>query len=350
MSKGFNNLGNRKFQLILVVIVILMYVLFYFPVPYYIIMPGSAIELDTLIKVEDGYQEQGEFMLTSVSMRKGNLISIISSKFDSFSELIPQELIIEENEDQDDFTNRQIQVMDQSQNDAIIAALTYLKLPVDIENNGILVMGILANTPSKKILEIGDLIVKVDGESISSIDDIIGYFDNKKENELVKIDFIRDGKKRSEEIPLVTINSEGQDNKVGLGIYLVENRVVSSEKNVEFIMSDIGGPSAGLMFSLEIINQLLVEDLTKGYIIAGTGTINNDGEVGQIGSPRLKIKTAATEGAEIFFIPKDINEDDSNEKESVIANKDLGSPMDIVPVANLSEAVEYLNKLTKKNK
>jgi len=114
-------------------------------------------------------------------------------------------------------------------------------------------------------------------------------------------------------------------------------------------MDDIGGPSAGLMFSLEIINQMLIDDLTKGYLIAGTGTINSDGEVGQIGSPRLKVKTAAEKGAEIFFVPKDNNEWDNNEKESIQANQDLGNPLIIVPVSNLSEAVEYLRRLTEKN-
>ncbi len=356
MSKGnkiFASLKNKRFQWIVLIIAVLIYIFLYIPVSYYIVMPGSAIELDTLVEVEDGYEEQGEFMLTSVSMHSGSIISIITSKFDSFMEVIPQELVIDEDESTEDFTKRQLQVMDESQEDAIIAAFSYLELPIDIQNNGVLVMGIVANAPSKDALKIGDLIVKVDDEFVYSVEDILSYFDDKEENDVVKIDFIRDDEGKSAEIPLVKLyNSENQDvedNKVGLGIYPVVKRTVTTTKNIEFKMDDIGGPSAGLMFSLEIINQMLIDDLTKGYLIAGTGTINSDGEVGQIGSPRLKVKTAAEKGAEIFFVPKDNNEWDNNEKESIQANQDLGNPLIIVPVSNLSEAIEYLRRLTEKN-
>ncbi len=343
----------KRFQWTVAIIAVLIYIFFYIPVPYFIAIPGSAIELDTLIEVEDGYEEQGELMLTSVSMYKGSIISVISSKFNSFMEIIPEELILDENEDEEDFTKRQIQVMDESQEDAIIAAFTYLDIPVDIQNNGILVMGILADAPSKEVLKIGDLIVMVDDEPVNRVEEILTYFDNKKENDIVKIEFIRDKKEYSEEISLVILsNDENQDienNRVGLGIFPVEDRTVMSSKDVNFNTDNIGGPSAGLMFTLEIINQMTSEDITKGYLIAGTGTINVDGEVGQIGSARLKVKTAYEKGAEIFFIPKDVDDWDTNEKEAIQANQDLGNPMDIVPVKNVSDAIDYLNQLTKKN-
>ena len=74
---------------------------------------------------------------------------------------------------------------------------------------------------------------------------------------------------------------------------------------VEFKTSNIGGPSAGLMFTLEIMNQLLDEDLTKGYNIAGTGEMLEDGTVGRIGGADFKVIAASRQDMEIFFAPAD---------------------------------------------
>ncbi|MGD9678638.1 MAG: SepM family pheromone-processing serine protease [Vulcanibacillus sp.] len=342
-------LSSKKFQWTLAILAVLIYITFYFPVPYFIATPGQATELDTIIEVEDGYKESGELMLTSVSIYKGSLFTIIYSKFNSFMETIPKELILGEDEDQEDYTNRQIQVMEESQGDALIAAFSYLGLPIDVLNNGVLVMGILPGVPSEDVLEIGDLIIAIDDKRVTKLDDMLNYFKSKYEDDVVKIDFIRDKKEYSAKIPLVSLYSDSEkdfaNGKVGLGIYPYENRSINSLKAVEFKTEEIGGPSAGLMFALEIINQLVPEDLTKGYKIAGTGTISIDGNVGQIGSPRLKVKAAIDEGAEIFFVPKDINDTDTNEKEALQSNEDLGKPIDIVPVSNVGEAIEYLRQL-----
>lgn len=347
-----SKIRSKKFQWALAIIAIVVYLSLYIPVPYFIAIPGQAIELDTIIEVEDGNKESGELMLTSVSMYSGSVAAIIYSKFNSFMEIIPKELILDKDENQQDYARRQLQVMDESQENAIIAAFTYLDLPIDVTNNGVLVMGILPDVPSEGVLEIGDLIVAVDDISIKKLDDLLTYFNQKDENEIVKVNYVRNKKEYSEEISLINLkNDNNQDiknGKVGLGIYPFEDRMVNTPKNVKFNTDDIGGPSAGLMFALEIINQMSEEDLTKGYKIAGTGTIDLDGNVGQIGSPRLKVKTAYDNGAEIFFVPKDKDDIDTNEIEAKLSNKDLGNEMKIVPVANLKDAIEYLRQLPEK--
>lgn len=89
--------------------------------------------------------------------------------------------------------------------------------------------------------------------------------------------------------------------KPGIGIVLVEDKDVKTNPEVKINTEQIGGPSAGLMFSLEIYNQLVEEDITKGYRIAGTGMISSDGTVGPIGGIEQKIVAADREGAEIFL-------------------------------------------------
>lgn len=112
---------------------------------------------------------------------------------------------------------------------------------------------------------------------------------------------------------------------------------------------NIGGPSAGLMFSLEVYNQIVKEDLTKGYKIAGTGTMDAEGNVGQIGGIQHKIVAAHKADVDIFFYPRDITEYDTNEKEINEQVKEEGyTDIKIVPVSTLKEAIEYLEKLPEK--
>ena len=115
--------------------------------------------------------------------------------------------------------------------------------------------------------------------------------------------------------------------------------------------ADIGGPSAGFMFSLEIYNQLTKVDLTNGYKIAGTGTISSDGTVGRIGGIEQKIIAADKAGADIFLAPHENGSENSNYRAAVKTAKDIDSSMKIIPINDFDEAVDYLENLkTKKLK
>ena len=341
---------SKKSQWKLLLAAVLIYALFYIPVPYFITMPGSAVELNTIIEVEDGNQQSGEFMFTTVSMIQASFPSLIYSKFNSYMETIPEEYILDENESQEDYANRQLKVMKQSQDDAIISAFNYLNVPIEIKEKGIIVMGLTPDTPSKEVLKVGDLIVQVDNLPMKKVEDLLDYLKSKQAGEIIEVVFVRDNKTYTEEIPLISLsqNENSTSDRIGIGFYPYNEREVIPSKEVIFKTDEIGGPSAGLMFALEIINQLSAEDLTRGYEIAGTGTIDSNGVVGQIGGARLKVKAAYEKGVDIFFVPKDIYQGDTNQFDAKQANKDLGKPMEVVPVANLEEAIEYLNSLPKK--
>lgn len=342
-----------KIQRAIFIIAVLVLISMYFPVSYFIISPGSAIEVDTLVEVEDSYDENGDFMLTTVSMYYASFASYIYSKFNSFMNAVPKEYILAEGEKQEDYADRQIYVMDESQEKAIIAAFRYLDLPLEIKENGLIITGISNDSPSKDVLEVGDKIISVDNHPINKLDELLNLLEGKKENEVVNVEFLRDSEVFSKDIALYDLNegnidAENLESRVGIGIFTYEDWDIITSKNIKFNSEDIGGPSAGLMFTLEIINQLTPEDLTKGYRVAGTGTINEDGVVGQIGSARMKVKAANEEDADFFFVPKDIVEGDENEKNAIQSNEDLGNPLNIIPVANLAEAVEYLQNLPEK--
>lgn len=351
-----NKLKTKRAQWFAVIIAISIYISFYIPVPFFLTMPGTVIELDAIVEVEEGYEEEGTFMLTTVSMMPATLPTYLYSFFNPYMDSIPEELLFSDNEDPEDYSKRQIQIMSQSQENAILAAFEYLNLPLEIKDKGILVMGLIPDMPAEKILEVGDLLTEIDKKLTKKVEDLLVYLENKKAKDIIEITLIRDGKTYTKHTRLVDLpartdqNGSVSSNKVGIGFYPYDDREIIPSKEVVFNTENIGGPSAGLMFTLEIINQLMANDLTKGYQIAGTGTISLDGTIGQIGGAKLKVKAAYEKGAEIFFVPKDIQEHYTNQKEAEESNKALGSPLQIVPVADLSEAVNFLKQLPAKEK
>lgn len=342
----------KSAQWSLLVIAILLYITFYIPLPYFITTPGSAIELGTIVEVKEGYKSE-DFMLTTVSMMPATISTYIFYDFSSFAEIIPEDLILYDDEDSDDYSKRQLNVMKQSQDSAIIAAFNYLEIPIIINKKGVLVMGLLDGTPSDEILRVGDLIIEIDQQPIKAENDLFDYLKTKQAGDIAEVVLIRDNKQIKEEVPVIRLKDytgyeDYPSDKVGFGLYPHSEIEIIPSKEVMFHTKDIGGPSAGLMFTLEIINQLTPIDYTKGYEIAGTGTIDADGNIGQIGGARLKVKAAYEKGAEIFFVPKDILAEDINQAEAEQANIDIGSPMKIVPVATIDEAMEYLINLQPK--
>ena len=139
----------------------------------------------------------------------------------------------------------------------------------------------------------------------------------------------------------------------GIGISLVDHTEAKSDVPIRFSTLGIGGPSAGLMFSLDIYTQVAQPDLRKGRKIAGTGTIEQDGKVGDIGGIDKKVYAAHKAGAEIFFAPdnpvsEEMKKQDPNAKTNyqtaLQAAKELKTQMKIVPVKTLQDAIDYLNK------
>lgn len=162
----------------------------------------------------------------------------------------------------------------------------------------------------------------------------------------VTITFNRNGNIREEQIKLIEVEKE--ITQVGLGILLEDHYEIDIKRNVKINVGDIGGPSAGLMFSLEIYNQTVNGDFTKGYNISGTGTIDMDGNVGQVGGIQEKITAVEKAGMDIFFCPVDLVIGDTNEYEVKAKAKKEAYKVMVIPVKNLQEAIDYLEKLPPK--
>jgi len=355
INGGVRKLKKKRFSLIGVMLVIIA-ILFIYPLDSYISSPGGAYDLDPLVEVVGGDEDdKGTFSLMTISVAKATPASYVLSKFTDNKKLLPAEKVRREGEDDKEYNIRQKKLMTGSQFNAITVAFDKADLPVDIQFDGVFVMTVLEKGAADGILQLGDKIREVDGVKLKESGQFFKLIGDKKLGDEVAISLER-GKKMLD-VTLKLKEIPGSDGRAGLGVRFEEDRTLTTNPEIDFKMSNIGGPSAGLMFTLEIMNQLLDEDLAKGYNIAGTGEMLEDGTVGRIGGADFKIIAASREGVEIYFAPDDDLPDEvrkanpgimTNYEESVKMAEKIGTKMKIVPVKNVDDALEYLATLDEK--
>ncbi|MBS4206914.1 SepM family pheromone-processing serine protease [Bacillus sp. FJAT-50079] len=344
MNSGSSKQIRKKILSGLLVICIIA---FFIPTPYYLFQPGSVEELQSKVTVEDGEKTAaGHLYLTTVMSLKASNIYYLT-----YGLVAPHTDLRKVKEVRGDLTDEEYSkmlehMMISSQQNALAAGLQAAGEDVEIIPAGIFVSSIHESSDAKGRMKVGDIIWQVDGTPVKKSDDFLHYLANKEIGDTVELTFTRDGIEQTEKIELISLKNGV--NKAGVGIVPEDQVKLHASRNVEINAKDIGGPSAGLMFSLEIYNQATTGDLTKGYEIAGTGTIDMDGNVGQIGGIREKITAVHKAGIDIFFCPKDIHANDSNEKDVLDEAQKQGYSVTIVPVKTLQEAIDYLRDLPPK--
>ncbi|WP_419888572.1 SepM family pheromone-processing serine protease [Neobacillus niacini] len=329
-----------------IVIALMMIAGIFFSLPYYVSKPGIAKELAPIIQVKDGTESKGTFMLTTVRMGRANIYSYVEAKLFDYVELYPVEAILHEAETQEEYNARQLHMMAGSKLNAIEVAYKEAEYPVDYEYKGVYVVQVVPDMPAEGKLRAGDRISKVDGKEFPSSEKFIDYVGKKKAGDQVELTINREDKTKTVKVTVEPFIDDPK--KVGIGISLVDDKEIIVDPKVTVKTDEIGGPSAGLMFSLEIYDQLMEEDFTKGYKIAGTGTIDPKGSVGPIGGIDQKIVAADKAGAEIFFAPNEKGGEDSNYKLAVKTAREIDSKMKIVPVDVIDDAINYLEELPMK--
>lgn len=331
-------------------------VLFLYPMDSYISQPGSAYDLTPLVEVDDQKEKDtGTFSLMTISLAKATPVTYALSRFSNERKLLSAESVRRHGENDEEYNLRQKRLMANSKFNAIFVAFEKAELPVNIELNGVIVMKVLKNGASTTLLKTGDIIREIDGIRLIESGDFTSILEGKTLGEQVHLLVERGGEELEVELMLKEI-PEG-DGRVGLGIQFEEDRTITTQPAVEIHTSNIGGPSAGLMFTLEILNRLLDEDITKGYQIAGTGEMLEDGTVGRIGGVDFKVMAAVKDGIDIFFAPDDEIPDEvksvnpgvqTNYEEAIKAAEQIGTKMKIVPVKTIDDALDYLEQLESK--
>lgn len=325
--------------------VILIGGLFY-PLPYFIIQPGMAMDLKPIITVKNGFKEKGSFMLTTVSMGRANIYSYAEAKMNKYDKIYSLDEVLSGTETENEYNIEQLFLMKDAKITATDVAYHKAGLPVKFHNNGIYVLSVLPDMPAYGKIKAGDQIFKVDGHELLSSKQFMDYVGTKKAGDNISFTYSRNKQVKNTSLKIASFKKNPK--KVGIGIYLADDQEIVVNPPVQVETDEIGGPSAGLMFALEIYNQLTKDDLTKGYKIAGTGTISPDGTVGPIGGIQQKIIAADKAGAEIFFAPNEYGIKNSNYHDALKTARDIKTRMKIVPVDTFNEACSYLERLPKK--
>ena len=194
--------------------------------------------------------------------------------------------------------------------------------------------------PSDKLLDPGDKLLKLDGTSLQVVDDLSPILAKHKPGDKVQIEYERDGKQASGEIELIAAPDEPQ--RTIIGFLPSDTATVSLPDDVSITIDteSIGGPSAGLAFTLTLIDQLSEGDLLGGKRIAVTGTIDINAKVGAIGGLSSKASAVLQSGAKYFLVPTAQGPDDIAK-----ARKVVGDDVEIIPVATLDEALAALQRI-----
>ena len=323
----------------------------------YIMKPGSAYDVSKFVTVADGdTDDEGSLSLMTVAMQQATPVTYLWAKTQKYQKLMDINQVRNPLEDNEEYTVRQLKLMSDSQFNAKYVAFNRADLDVNVKFEGVFVLNVLDGGASDGILKAGDEIVEVDGQKIENQEMLVELLKAKRMGDEVKIHFLRNEKLKKETLTLKEIPGT-EEKRAGLGITYAESKTIETTPEVSMKTEDIGGPSAGLMFTLEILNQLLPEDLTKGYKIAGTGEMYMDGKVGRIGGIDYKVIAADRDGMEIFFAADDeISPElkakypdlESNYATAVKTAEDIGTKMKIVPVKNIDDAINYLEQLEPK--
>lgn len=333
---------------------IILAALFIYPLDAYISQPGGAYDLTPLVEVEEGDEnDTGTFSLMTISLGKATPATYLMSKVMSTRKLLPVESVRRPGEDDKEYSVRQQKLMSDSQFNAITVAFDKANIPVDVAFDGVFVVNVLKDGAAHGLLEAGDKIRVANGIPLTESGLFFDQIADKEEGDVIEMTLDRDDKSMDVSVKL-TVIPDG-DGRVGLGVRFQEDRELTTKPKVEMHTAEIGGPSAGLMFTLEIMDQLLDEDMTKGYNIAGTGEMLEDGTVGRIGGADFKVIAADRDGVEIFFAPDDDLPAEvlaknphlqTNYEEAVKMGEKIGTKMKIVPVKTVDDALAYLEKLT----
>ena len=313
-----------------IIFLILIAFLCFYNFDYYIFSPGSLVDLTDRIEVENAYNEEGSFNLTYVTARPGSIMNILLSKIIPSWDLVDLDDSRIENESEKEILDRDKIYLKETSYDAIIAAFKVAGKEYTIDSIDITITHVydLANTD----LKTGDIIKSVDGKEINSFDELKEEIDKHKENDKIIIKVLRNNKEKE----CYSILKKEED-RIVIGVGIASLKQVSTTPKVEYIFKDNeSGSSRGLMCALDIYNKITEFDLTKGRIISGTGSIDENGKVGSIDGVKYKLIGAVKKKADVFIVPTD------NYEEALKVKEENNYNIEIIEADTLENLIEKL--------
>ncbi len=336
--------GGYRFTALVcgVVILILVIAMAFVPVPFVSWAPGRTV--DVLADTDQGkpiIQVQGlatrrskaDLRMTTVSVTtvdgRLSLVEALAAYWLPHRDVLQREAVYPSGQSADDVKASEVQSMDTSQSDAVVAALRAAGQPV---TELPMIDGVTQGGPSYNTLAPGDLVQKVDGTAVQSVADVQRAIRKHRVGDTISLTVMRSGATKN--VQVVTSASRSDPKIPLIGVSLSTGYRYSP--TVTFgVPSSITGPSAGLVLSLGVYETIASSDLLGDLNVAGTGEISPDGTVGAIGGIQEKIAGAQRDGAKIFLVPAANCQD----------IKGVSTRMTLVKVSTLKDAISALQKL-----
>ena len=286
---------------------ILIAVLTVMPAAFALAGPGPTFDTlgehkgEPLVQISGAptYDSTGELRLTTVSVSDASntpftVGRVLSGWVSPKQYVVPKEWVFGTPEEADKVAEQSQSDWISSQESATVAALEELGQPVPAV---ISVAAVPADAAANGYIEKGDIIVAIDGDDIKTYADMMDAMHAKKPGDSITVTVVRHGTRAEQTFAL---GDDGSGNAI-MGIYVDPKFVLPIDVTVA--IDSVGGPSAGLMFSLGIMDKLTKDDELNGAKVAGTGTISVSGDVGPIGGIRMKMWGAHDAGSKFFLAP-----------------------------------------------
>jgi PDZ domain-containing protein len=319
----------------LVIGVLTVGALWLLPSDSYLLLPDRAKPLADKVKVEgEKPHPPGAIYYTDVVVRKASLLEeLISGTRPDGADLVPEHALVPPGSNLGERRRQNLRQMDRSEEVAAAVALRELGYDVQAEAEGALVVGVAGDAPAAGKIEPTDVIVEVDGTAVKTPDDLRRLIGTREPGESVRLR-VRRGDS-TEVIEVGTVASPDEPRRPIVGVQVEQSSDIRLPIDVEIDLGGVGGPSAGLAFALDIVEELR-GGVDRGLDVAATGAIELDGDVVSIGGVKQKVIGARRTGADVFLVPAGDN--------AAEARRHAGD-LRIIPVESFGQALRELATL-----
>ncbi|MBT8247614.1 MAG: PDZ domain-containing protein [Acidimicrobiia bacterium] len=308
--------------------------------PYLATSPGPVTEVHGIIEIDEAasYDVEGELFFLTISRPSESLtlLELFEAWRDPAVDIVDKELILPPGQTSDERRLQNLELMMNSQQIAVAVALDRLGYDVGVVGTGALVAEVLEGSGGFGIVEVGDIVVALDGTEIQFVQELISEVRAREVGDAVTLTVSRDNELR--DVQIVLGESETDEGLPIIGISVADaGSAFDLPFEVDIDAGAVGGSSAGMMLTLAVYNTLSENDITNGRRIAGTGTISTDGSVGRIGGMKQKTYAAIGVGAEYLLVP---------EGDFDVAFETADGKIEVVAVATIDDALAFLEGLS----
>ncbi|MEE9413730.1 MAG: S16 family serine protease [Acidimicrobiales bacterium] len=306
-------------------------------VPYTAFTLGSINPTEDVVEITGAevFPSEGEVFYATVRLNRLSALEWVFIRLEPAVDIRPTEQVFG-SQSTEESRQCNAQMMVTSQSTANIVALTYLGYDV-FEPTGVTVQGVRDESAADNILECGDVILEADNSSTTTTNTLRDAVIAREPGDVIDLVIERDGVQQTIQLPLGTDSSGQALLGVSIGTRLSENDLPI---DIDLTLEGVGGPSAGLAFTLSFVDLLTEGELTGGADVAATGTISLDGRVGPIGGVRQKVAAAKRSGADLMLIPASLSA-----SEIEIAFAEAGDNFRVELVETLDDAIRILTSV-----